>query len=64
MSCDISASEFLGVGVIDLQSVFDRYEKEVLLLDTVGARKKPVTALEETLTVVCTIVEALAFSQI
>ncbi len=61
MSCDISASEFLGVGVIDPQSVLDRREKEVFLLGTAGARKENVTALKGTLAVVCTVVEDLAF---
>ncbi len=37
MSCDISASEFLGIGVIDPRSVLDRREKDVFLLGTAGA---------------------------
>ncbi len=64
MSCNISASEFLGVGVIDPQSVLDRREKEVFLLGTAGALKEPVIALKGTLAVVCTVVEDLAFSLI
>ncbi len=64
MSCDISASEFLGVGVIDPQSVLNRREKELFLLGTADAREEPVTALKGILTVVCTVVEDLAFSLI
>ena len=61
MSCDISASKFLGVGVIDPQSVLDRRKKEVFLLGIADARKENVTALKETLAVVCTVVEDMAF---
>ncbi len=64
MSCDISASKFLGVGVIDPQSVLDRCEKEVFLLGTAGALEEPVTALKKTLAVVRTVVKDLAFSLI
>ena len=64
MSCDISASKFLGVGVIDPRSVLDRREKEVFLLGIVDAREENVTAFKETLAVVCTVVEDLAFSLI
>ena len=61
MSCDISASEFLGVGVINLQSMLDRCEKEVFLLGTTGAQEENVTAVKGILAVVCTVVEDLAF---
>ena len=64
MSCDISASKFLGVGVIDPQSVLDRRKKEVFLLDIAGAREENVTAFKGTLAVVCTVIEDLAFSLI
>ena len=64
ISRDFSASEFRGVGVIVPQSLLDRREKEVLLLDTVGAREELVTALKGTLAVVRTVVEDLAFSLI
>ncbi len=64
MSCDISVSEFLGIGVIDPRSVLDRREKEVFLLCTAGALEEPVTALKGTLAVVYTVVEDLAFSLI
>ncbi len=64
MSCDISASEFLGVRIIDPRSVLDRLEKEVFLLGTAGAQEENVTALKGTLAVVCTVVEDLAFSLI
>ena len=61
ISCDISASKFLGVGVIDPQSVLDRRKKEVFLLGIAGAREENVTAFKRTLAVVCTVVENLAF---
>ena len=64
MSCDISASKFLGVGVIDPQSVLDRREKQVFLLVTAGAREKNVIALKGTSAIVCTVIEDLAFSLI
>ncbi len=64
MSCDISASEFLGVGVIDPRSVLNKCKKEVFLLGTAGAWEENVTALKGTLAVVCTVVEDLAFSLI
>ena len=64
MSCDISASKFLGVRVIDPQSVLDKRKKEVFLLGTAGAREENVIALKGTLAIVCTIVEDLAFSLI
>ncbi len=64
MSCDISASKFLGIGVIDPRNILDRCKKEVLLLDIAGVRKKLVTAIERILAVVYAIVEALAFSLI
>ena len=37
ISSNVSASKFQGVGVIVPQNVLDKYKKEVLLLDTVGA---------------------------
>ena len=61
MSYDISASEFLGVGVIDLQSVLDRREKKVFLLGIAGGWEENVTALKRTLAVVCTVIEDWAF---
>ena len=61
MSCDISVSKFLGVGIIDLQSVLDRRKKEVFLLGIAGAREENMTAFKGTLAIVCTIVEDLAF---
>ena len=61
MSCDISTSKFLGVGVIDPQSVLDRCKKEVFLLGIAGAWEENVTAFKGTLAVVCTVVEDLAF---
>ncbi len=64
MSCNISASEFLGVGVIDPRSVLDRRKKEVFLLGIAGALEKLVTAFKGTLAIVCTVVEDLAFSLI
>ena len=64
MSCDISASKFLGVEVIDLRSVLDRRKKEVFLLDIAGAREENVTAFKGTLAIVCTVVKDLAFSLI
>ena len=64
ISRDVFASEFRGVGVIVPRTVLDRREKEVLLLDTIGAREELVTAFKETLAVVCTVVEDLAFSLI
>ena len=41
--------------------MLDRHEKEVLLLDTIGAWEELVTALRGTLAAVCTVVEDLAF---
>ena len=64
ISCDISASEFLGVGVMDPRSVLDRREKEVFLLGIAGAREENVTAFKGTLAVVYTVVEDLALSLI
>ncbi len=64
MSCDISASEFLGIGVIDPQSVLDKRKKEVFMLGTTGALEEPVTTLKGILAVVRTVVEDLAFSLI
>ena len=64
MSCDISASEFLGVRAINPRSVLDRRKKEEFLLGIAGAREENVTALKGTLAVVCTDVEDLAFSLI
>ena len=64
ISRNVSASEFRFVGVIVPQSVLDRYEKEVLLLDIVGAQEELVTVFRETLAVVCTVIEDLAFSLI
>ena len=64
MSCDISASEFLGVGVINPQSVLDRREKKVFLLGIAGAWEENVTAFKGTLAVVYTVVEDLALSLI
>ena len=64
MSCDISASKFLGVGVIDPRSVLDRRKKEVFLLGIAGAQEKNVTAFKGTLAIVCIVVEDLAFSLI
>ena len=64
MSCDISASKFLGIGVIDPQSVLDRRKKEMFLSGIAGAREENVTAFKGTLAVVCTVVEDLAFSLI
>ncbi len=57
-------SEFRDVGVIVPRSVLDRREKEVLLLDTVSARKELVIALKGTLAAIRTIIEDLAFSLI
>ncbi len=42
----------------------DRREKELLLLNIVGAYEKLVIALKGTLAAVCTVVEDLAFSLI
>ncbi len=64
MSCDISTSKFLGVGVIDPRSVLNRHEKDMFLLGTVGALEEPVTVLKRTLAVIRTVVEDLAFSLI
>ena len=64
MSYDISTSKFLGVGVIDPQSVLDRRKKKVFLLGIADAWKENVTALKRNSAVVCTIVENLAFSLI
>ena len=61
MSCDISASKFLSVEVIDPQSVLDRRKKEVFLLGIAGAQEKNVTAFKGILAVVCTVIEDLAF---
>ncbi len=61
MSCDILTSKFLGIRVIDPQSVLDRCKKETFLLDTTDALEKPVTALKRTLAIVCTVIEDLAF---
>ena len=61
ISRDVSTSKFQGVRVIISRNVLDRHEKEVLLLDTVGAWEELVTALRGTLAVICTIVEDLAF---
>ena len=57
MSCDISASEFLGVGVIDPQSMLDRHKKEVFLLSIAGAQEENVTVFKGTLAVVVTVIE-------
>ncbi len=64
MSCNISAFKFLGVGVINPQSMLDRYEKEIFLLDTTGAWEEPMTTLKGMLAIIHTIVEDLAFSLI
>ncbi len=64
MSCDISASDFLGVGVINPRSVLDRRKKEVFLLGTTDVLEEPMIAFKGTLAVVCTVVEDLAFSLI
>ncbi len=64
ISCDISASEFLGVAVIDPRSVLDRRKKELFLLGITSALEEPVTALKGTLAVVRIVVEDLAFSLI
>ena len=61
ISCNVSVSGFRCVRVIVPQSMLDRHEKEVLLLDTVGTWKELVSALRKTLAVICTIVENLAF---
>ena len=64
MSCDILASKFLSVEVIDSQSRLDRCKKEVFLLGIAGARKENVTVFKKTLAIVCTVVKELAFSLI
>ena len=64
MSCDISASKFLGIGVIDPQSVLDRRKKEVFLLGIAGAWEENVAVFKGTLAIVCTVVEDLTFSLI
>ena len=61
MSYDIFASKFQGIGVIVPQSMFDRHEKEMLLLDIVSVWKKLVTALREILAVVHIVIKDLAF---
>ena len=58
---DVSTSKFQKVGVIVPQSGFNKREKDVLLLDIVSAREELVTALGETLVVVCTVIKDLAF---
>ena len=64
MSCNISASKFLGVGVINPRNVLDKRKKEVFLLGIAGAWEENVTAFKGTLAVVCTVIEDLAFSLI
>ena len=61
MSHDIPSSNFRDVGVIVPQSMLDKCEKEVLLFDILGARKKLVTTLKRMLAIVYTLVEDLAF---
>ena len=61
MSCDISASKFLGVRVINPRSMLDRREKEVFLLGIESVQEENVTAFKGILAVVCTVVEDLAF---
>ena len=60
MSCDISVSKFLGIGVIDPRNVLDRRKKDIFLLGMAGAQEENVTAFKGTLAVVCTVVENLA----
>ena len=64
MSCDILASKFLNIRVIDPQNILDKGKKEVFLLGTIDALEKFVTALQETLAVVCTVIKDLTFSLI
>ena len=64
MSGNISASKFLGVGVIDPQSVLDRCKKELFLLGIAGAWEENVTVFKKTLAVVGTVIKDLAFSLI
>ena len=64
MGYDISASKFLSVKVLDPQSVLDKRQKEVFLLDTVCTWKEPVIALKKILAIVYTIIEYLDLSLI
>ena len=64
VSCDISASKYLGVRIIEPQSVLDRRKKEVFLFGIAGAQEENVTAFKGTLAIVCTGVKDLAFFSI
>lgn len=64
MSYDISVFKFLSIGVIDPRSELYRRKKDVFLLNSAGAWKKPVTVLKRTLTVVSIVVEDLVISLI
>lgn len=57
-------SEFQGRNIIVTRKILDKPDKKVLLLDTISAQKKLVTALKKTLAAVCTLVKDLVFSLI
>lgn len=61
MNYDISASEFLGIEIINPQSVLNRRNKKAFLLSTTSVCKETVTVFKGTLAVIYTIVKDLAF---
>lgn len=61
MSLNIFTFKFQSKRVIILQNILDKYEKEMLLLDSVDAKKKLVAALKRRLSVIYTIIKDLAF---
>ena len=64
MSCNILASKFLGVGIINPQNMLNKCKKKMFLLSIAGAWKEFVIVLKRTLALVCTIVENLTLSLI
>lgn len=62
--CDILASKFLGIGVIDPQSVFNRHKKVIFCLGIADGWKKTMIALKKKLAIIYIIVKNLAFSLI